>query len=601
MKKQINSGIGGQAVMEGIMMRNKTVYSIAVRKPDGEIDVSVHPCSDNLSKSVWMKIPIIRGVISFVSSLVIGMKILMYSASFFEDEEEEKEKAKMTPEELKAYEEKAKKEEKAAMTGGLLLGVVMAVAIFMLLPYGIRTFLSRFIDNRFVLSLLESLTRIVIFIIYLTLISRQKDIQRTFMYHGAEHKCINCVEHGLPLTVKNVLASSRFHKRCGTSFLFLVVIVSAIVLMLVQALINTDSHLTRILIRILLIPVIAGISYELIIVAGKYDNPFMNLLTKPGLAMQRLTTREPDASMAEVAIAAVEEVFDWPAFLKSSFGYRPTVSEAADIVKSKLKKAGFAEAENEARLLTAAAAGIDVKRFLLSKDEILPEEAEKKLEDFLKRRLKHEPVQYITGTAGFYGRDFQVKPGVLIPRFDTEVLVEETLKAIKDGDRVLDVCTGSGCIITTLALERTIEAFGSDISEEALSCAAANAQRLSADVSFMKSDLLDDIDGKFDIIVSNPPYIKTRELARLERQVAAYEPASALDGGPDGCDFYRRLVNDAPAHLNEGGRLLFEIGYDEAGTVSLLMQDAGFTDTAVVQDLSGHNRVVYGTWSTGNV
>ena len=592
MKKQINSGIGGQAVMEGIMMRNRTVYSIAVRKPDGDIEVSKQPCSDTLSKSLWMKIPIVRGVISFVSSLVIGMKTLMYSASFFEDEEEEEQKRNMSPEERKAYEEKEKKEEKAAMTGGLLLGIVLAVAIFMMLPYGIRTLLGRFIDNRFLLSLLESLIRIVIFIVYLTMISRQKDIQRTFMYHGAEHKCINCVEHGLPLTVENVLKSSRFHKRCGTSFLFLVVIVSAVVLMLVQALVNSDSHLTRILIRLLLIPVIAGISYELIMVAGKYDNPVMNLLTKPGLAMQRLTTREPDASMAEVAIAAVEEVFDWPDFLKNNFGYRPTLAEAAHLARKKLEKAGFAEAKTEAEILVCHAAGLDRKAYPVNRERILSEEEEKRLEGCLKRRLTSEPVQYITGSAPFYGRDFAVNKYVLIPRFDTEILAEAALKELKDGEAVLDLCTGSGCVGITLALEKPVQVTCSDISEGALAVAADNAARLGADCTFVLSDLFEAVSGTFDVITANPPYIRTVELVRLERQVRDYEPKSALDGGADGCDFYRRIAAAAPDYLKEGGRLFLEIGDREAKEVTGILEEAGFEAITVVKDLAGLDRVV---------
>lgn len=315
------SNIGGQAVMEGIMMRNQDQYSIAVRKPDQEIEVKVEPCKSICSSPTLKKIPIVRGVVSFVDSLVIGIQCLMYSASFFEEEEEEEGKPKRTEEEKKAG-------EKALMAGTLFFSIVIAVAVFMMLPYFLTDQLRRFVDSDWLISVLESLVRVLIFLAYLLLVSRMKDIQRTFMYHGAEHKCINCIEHGMELNVDNVMKSSRLHKRCGTSFLFFVIIVSAILLMFVQV----ESHVWRIVIRLLLVPVIAGLSYEIIRLAGRSENPLVNLLSKPGMALQKLTTREPDASQAEVAIAAVEAVFDWRKFLEENFefpsGEKEEITEA---------------------------------------------------------------------------------------------------------------------------------------------------------------------------------------------------------------------------------------------------------------------------------
>ena len=312
-----SSNIGGQAVMEGIMMRNQDQYSIAVRKPDQEIEIKVEPYKSVINCKPLLKIPIVRGGVSFIDSLVVGIKCLMYSATFFEEEEDPK-KQEMSEEERKAQEEKEKKQEKAMMTGTLIFSIVIAVAVFMMLPYFLTNLLRQVIASKWIISLLESIVRVVIFLGYLLLVSRMKDIQRTFMYHGAEHKCINCIEHGLELNVENVMKSSRLHKRCGTSFLFFVIIVSAVFLMFIQV----ESHVWRIVIRLLLVPVIAGVSYEIIRLAGRSENPLVNLLSKPGMALQKLTTKEPDETQAEVAIAAVEAVFDWRTFLKENYGYQ---------------------------------------------------------------------------------------------------------------------------------------------------------------------------------------------------------------------------------------------------------------------------------------
>ncbi|MDO4490211.1 MAG: DUF1385 domain-containing protein [Lachnospiraceae bacterium] len=309
-----SSNIGGQAVMEGIMMRHKDVYSVAVRKPDGTIELKVEPYKPVINCKPLLKVPFVRGVFNFVDSLVMGISCLMYSASFFE-EEEEKEKKELTEEEKTALEKKKEKEEKLFMAGTLVLSLVLAVGIFFLLPYFLTNLLRNVFISPYVANLLEAVLRIFIFFCYMVLISRMKDIQRTFEYHGAEHKCINCIENGWELTVENVLKSSRLHKRCGTSFLFFVMIVSAVLLMLVQS----ESHVMRLVWRLVLIPVVAGVSYEIIRLAGNSDNKLIGLLSKPGLALQQLTTREPDAEEAEVAIAAVEAVFDWKTYLRDNF------------------------------------------------------------------------------------------------------------------------------------------------------------------------------------------------------------------------------------------------------------------------------------------
>ncbi|MGN0251159.1 MAG: DUF1385 domain-containing protein [Oliverpabstia sp.] len=311
-----SSNIGGQAVMEGIMMRCRDQYSIAVRKPDGEIDVKVeHYSSWTKDKKIW-KLPIFRGVISFFESLVVGMKCLTYSAQFFEDEEEDQDnKDRMTQEEAAKAEARKEKQEQWLMYGTVAFSVVMSVAFFILLPYFIAGFLRNITQSEGMIAVAEACARMVVFLGYLLLISRMKDIQRVFMYHGAEHKCINCIEHGLELNVKNVMKSSREHKRCGTSFLLFVMIVSIIFFLFIRV----SSPWLRVVIRLLLMPVIAGVSYEIIRLAGRSENPVVVLLSKPGLALQKLTTREPEEDMVEVAIQAVEAVFDWEEYLKENF------------------------------------------------------------------------------------------------------------------------------------------------------------------------------------------------------------------------------------------------------------------------------------------
>ena len=298
------SGVGGQAVMEGIMMKNEDKYSVAVRKPDKEIEIKVEDYNLGQKFKTIRKLPIFRGVFSFVDSLYLGMSTLMYSASFFEEEED-------ADKELSVEEEsKKKKQEDALMAGTVVFSVVLAVAIFFALPYFLSTLFQRFTSSVLVISLLEGIIRLVIFLAYIFLISLTPDIKRVFMYHGAEHKCINCIEHGLELNVENVRKSSKHHKRCGTSFLIIVMLISIIFFMFIRV----DSKALRLVLRLVLIPVIAGVSYEFIRLAGRYDNPVVDLLSKPGLWMQRITTKEPDDDMIEVGIASVEAVFDWKAW-----------------------------------------------------------------------------------------------------------------------------------------------------------------------------------------------------------------------------------------------------------------------------------------------
>lgn len=364
------SGIGGQAVIEGVMMRNGGEYAVAVRTPDNEIAVDVQKCSSSrIQSKKFARLPIIRGVINFFDSLVLGMKSLMYSASLFAEETEEerseregkaRKKAQEKAEKLRAQgksgeaqqvlakcEEKLRKEagadasgkdkkqdDDALMTLTVIFSLVFSVALFMMLPYFISRWLRGIISSEMAILIVEGIVKLVIFFGYLALISRMKDIQRTFMYHGAEHKCINCIEHGLELTVENVRSSSREHKRCGTSFLFIVMFISIVFIMVFSiplfALLNVNTSFWRIVLRLALLPLIAGVSYEFIRLAGKSENPIVNLLCKPGMMLQHMTTKEPDDSMIEVAIASVEAVFDWRKFENEQFGTKYERKEDTD-------------------------------------------------------------------------------------------------------------------------------------------------------------------------------------------------------------------------------------------------------------------------------
>lgn len=361
-KKRCYCGIGGQAVLEGVMMKNQDSYAVAVRRPDGEIELKKEDYKGIWGDKKITKIPFLRGVFNFIDSLVLGMSTLTWSAQFFEEDEPEKniadqKKKAKKPEQKEmvsdavtenvdgkadATDTKEKKSgaaESIAVGGTVALSILMAVAIFIVLPYFLSMLFSHYVLNESLLAIVEGVLRIVIFVAYIAGISAMKDIRRVYMYHGAEHKCINCIERGRELTVKNVRKSSRLHKRCGTSFLLFVMLVSIVLFLFIWV----QNPLLRLGLRILLIPVIAGISYELIRLAGRSDNFLVRIISAPGMWLQRLTTKEPDDSMIEVAIASVEAVFDWKAYLKETFGYDVEDWEKQDAA-AKAQEAEDAEA-----------------------------------------------------------------------------------------------------------------------------------------------------------------------------------------------------------------------------------------------------------------
>lgn len=311
-RKVCYSGVGGQAVLEGVMMKNKDRYAVAVRKPNGEIDVEISNYQGILEENKIKKLPFIRGVFNFIDSLILGMKALNHSADFYEEEEEESKLDKALNKITKG------KGEEVLTTCVMCFSIVLAIGIFIVLPYFISSWLQDHfkIMNESLIAIMEGVLRIAIFLLYVVGISAMKDIRRVYMYHGAEHKCINCIEHGYELNVQNAKKSSRLHKRCGTSFLFFVMFVSIVLFFFIRV----DNQILKVLLRIALMPVVAGISFEFIRLAGRSDNIFIRILSAPGMLIQRMTTKEPDDKMIEVAIASVEAVFDWKAYLKENFG-----------------------------------------------------------------------------------------------------------------------------------------------------------------------------------------------------------------------------------------------------------------------------------------
>lgn len=328
-RKARYSGIGGQAVLEGIMMKNKDKYAVAVRKPNGEIEVDIDEYTGTVKNTVLKNIPFFRGIFNFIDSLVLGMKTLNYSASFYEDGKEQETKVDRLLN--KIFKGNVEKFLTSLVT---TLSVIFAVVVFIWLPFFITSKVTKDVRNETLTALIEGAIRIVIFLAYVLLISISKDIKRVYKYHGAEHKCINCIEHGRPLTVENVMKSSRLHRRCGTSFMLLVVLISVILFVFIRV----ESPLLKVVIRLLLVPVIAGIAYEFIRLAGRSNNIFVKIVSAPGMMLQKLTTKEPDAKMVEVAIAAVEAVFDWKDFLKEKFDIKEDEYEAINASDESQKK-----------------------------------------------------------------------------------------------------------------------------------------------------------------------------------------------------------------------------------------------------------------------
>ena len=581
MARKNSSPVGGKAVLEGVMMRGPGAEAVAVRDPGGAIQIESRRLPP---KPAIAKIPVVRGVWSFVQSLVDGTKTLIRSGEVYGEDPEEEESAF----EKKLREKFKINPVKFAAFIGAVLGVLLAVAIFVVVPTyaakGLYTLINLEPLGHYLKVLIENLTigviKVAIFLTYIALVGRLKEIKRLFSYHGAEHKTIACYEAGEELIPENVKKHTRFHDRCGTNFIFIVMMVSVIFNAVFFALIGWDPEATilEILVRIALIPLIAGCSYEVLKLLAKFDNPFVRVLKAPGLGLQRLTTREPDEGMIEVAIAAFNEAMALEADPERETKKFVTFVKRESLVKELeeiLTKAGNKSAKREAELILMKLTSTDTLAALKS-IRFLPEDAKAGAKAYAEERATGKPLQYVLGEAYFYGRTFISDPRALIPRQDSEFLAEAAISVAKEYlDRgvtpsVLELCTGSGAVAITVSEELGIAVDASDCDEDALSLADENVGKHEAKVELIKSDIFAEIDKKYDIILANPPYIPSGEIASLDREVADYEPRIALDGGADGLDFYRRIAAGAGEKLNPGGVMIFEAGKGEAEAVDAI-------------------------------
>ncbi len=602
-KKDCRTSIGGQAVLEGVMMRGKTAYATAVRDPEGNIQVESRRLSTSKKMKVVSKIPIVRGVVSFVSSLVVGSKILMRSAEVYGDEGEPSKFEKWCEKKLHLN------VMSAVSFIATLLGVVLAVGLFVVLPILLADLLADSGDwlKRYSIgyNLIQGGIRLVIFILYIVAITAMKDIRRVFMYHGAEHKTITCFEKGMELTPENAKTCSRIHDRCGTTFLFLVMAVSIVVFSVVNWVCDeyldifvygkVVNFLIQFAVKILFLPFVAGLSYEVLKLLAKSQSKILLPIKAPGFALQKLTTREPTEDMLEVAIAAFNKVCEMDAdasVQESSFVVSKSVKKYTEELKTLFASEGIDE--SDAEWLVSVKSGVPRSELAESDKMLLPSEV-REMDAIAGERMGGKPLWYILGSADFYGYEIKVDGRVLIPRPETELLAEMAVKTAEKGDKVLDLCTGSGCIAVAVAKEgqklgKDLAVTASDVSEDALEVARENAEKNGASVTFVKSDFLDGVKGKYNIIVCNPPYIKSGDITGLQREVKDFEPLSALDGGEDGLDFYRRLAKDAPRKLAKGGTILMECGAGQAQEIVKLFKK--FDYTMIARDYNGVERFV---------
>ena len=483
------------------------------------------------------------------------------------------------------------------------LGVIIAIGIFVFLPRFVVGLIPRIGEDHWAYYVLLGVFKLIIFIAYLALVLLLKDIRRLYMYHGAEHKTINAYEYGVELTPEKVAECSRLHDRCGTSFLFIVLFINIVIISAanwavftyVPVIKDVQNGVLRFLINIaielVLLPIIAGFSYEILKFLAKFDNKFINIFKAPGKLIQKtLTTREPDLAMIEVAIAAFNKVLEMdadPAVAETEFVTSGILSKMLSALKEKFRKNGIDE--SDAEWIYSIVLGI--KRSELSSERMIAPSESKKIKEIADKRLTGRPLWYIVGDTEFFGCKIKVDERALIPRPETELLADYTVKSVEDGDKVLDMCTGSGCIAISVArrcAKRRVSVTAADISDAAIMLARENAQLNGVNVDFVQSDLFTNVRGRFNVIVCNPPYIRSDEIASLQKEVREFEPRIALDGGADGLDFYRRIAKSIRSYLARDGVLLLECG--EGQTEEILKIFGKCSYVMPIKDLSGVDR-----------
>ena len=583
------------------MMRGRASMATAVRDPEGAIQIESQRLLPPEKRSKAARAPFLRGVVNFVNSLIDGNRVLMRSADVAIPDEEETTKAE------KWLREKHKIDLGAVFnTISVILGVVLALLLFIALPQFIAGFLpfdktDAGLDGLY-FNLIEGGIRLAVFIAYILLISLIPSLRRVFMCHGAEHKTITCYEQGKALTVENVRDCSRVHDRCGTTFLFLVMVVSILVFSLVNVLLvplysenNTANGVLRFIFKLIALPIVAGISYEILRLLAKTKNPIFYIFKLPGLLLQKLTTREPEDGMIECAIAAFNTVLAMDKDPKIPERTFATSGKMSALLKNTKKRFADNEIEeDEAEWIFALKLGIP-KSAVATTERILKVAEAKEILKIADERLTGRPLWYIIGDADFCGYTIKVDERVLIPRPETEELAVLTINAAEEGNHILDLCTGSGAIAIAVYKElekynRKCKVTAVDVSADALELAKENAQLNGAEIRFVESDLFTKLRGRFDIIVTNPPYIPTEVVDGLQREVKDHEPRLALDGGADGLDIYRRIAEEAKKYLVRGGTLIMEVGEGEAAEVVKLFK--GISYSMVIQDFNGIDRYV---------
>ena len=575
------SKIGGQAVIEGVMMRGVTSAALSCRDEKGKIRIKTWRLKP---KSVWRKIPVVRGVASFLGSISEGTKTLMDSANIFGEEE---------PTKFEKWVAKKFKIDllKVVIVLASIMGLALAVGLFIVLPAALSGWTMSLFDltSNSVRVWIEAGIKLVILFCYILLTSLLGDIKRVYMYHGAEHKTINCYESGLDLTVENVRGCTKFHNRCGTTFLFFVVLVG----IFVSALINIENEILRVLVKIALLPITAGLAYELLMFVAKSKSFIFYPLRLPGMLLQKITTSEPDDKMIEVAISsfnavlALDEDTNLATYDRFTFKY---VSDAKKEAKKILDKA---KVEYDADIDWMLVSVCNKKRSELTNSTQITIEEFDKVVKLAKERATGKPLWHILGTASFYGIDLISDGRGLIPRPETEELLVLAIKEAEGKKTVLDLCTGSGAIAIALAKNTDLEVTAVDFSDDALALTKENIEKIGVNVEVIKSDMFTNISGrKFDIIVSNPPYIPTKDIEGLQEEVKKHEPMMALDGGVDGLDFYRIIAKNAKNHLNDGGVIAMEVGINQSKDVLALFVE--YKDVEVKKDMLEVERIIVG-------
>ena len=616
-KKTQRTYIGGQAVIQGVMMRGKSGMATVVRDDKGEIHMEAKRIASPEKRRKWSRIPFVRGIISFVLSLVDGMKALLRSSEVAVSEDDQ------SGSKFSAWiEEKWKVSASDIVTFiATLFGIVIAIGLFAFLP----NYLTKLVDEAvrrgangelndlknwgqggIYYNLIEGGFRLVIFIFYILFTLLFKSLRETYRYHGAEHKTINCYEYGLPLTKENVKSCSRLHDRCGTTFIFIVLLISILMFALAGYLVvglagmttgnSTLDVLIMVLIKFACLPIVAAVSYEILKLLSLSNSPLLLPLKAPGYLMQMLTTREPSDDMIECAIEAFEKVLEMdrdPESPEKTFATEEKLSKLLALMKK-----GFAEREiDETDAEWILALTLNIPRSSLSEERIVKQEYCKRILDIYESRLTGRPLWYIIGDTQFYGYRIKVDERVLIPRPETEILVREAVASLREGDAILDLCTGSGAIAIAIACEaakdKMVSVTATDISEEALEVARSNARLNKASINFIKTDLFNGLRGRYNLITANPPYIKREEISSLQREVRDFEPRIALDGGVDGLDFYRRIAQKVSRYIARGGMLILECGENQAQEIIKIFTSVSRCDYAmVVRDLAGVERVI---------